>query len=255
MPALSNNEAFYGYNYSWDVVPEDVRGTGSRVLLNVPDVDDAVVIWDAAVLVTQELTAAVGRECNSWVVTLSSNEGDALSVLEHSGFSVPLNKLAGANGAEFADDNDAYKPYRSSVEQTDTILLSVAGNLLVDTDASDFDDDGNTLFVWFANMDDPATGLLKTGDAVRIALTSDEEGDKLPDGLLADTTYYLKQVVLEDNSTYFEFYVDAALGNPADVQDAGQGDFRVTRAGGIGFWNNGRVKVLARIAEPLKYSK
>lgn len=254
MPALSNNESFFGYNHSWDIVPEDLTSAGLRVVLNVPDKDDVLVVWDAALLVTQALEGAVGKECNLWTLAFTADEGGALcSLANFSGFSVPKGTVVGGQGAAFYTEG-AYHPYRSTVDQTDTLIFTVAGSLVVDVESTDFAE-GEDWFGLDGTLDAVTLGGkgLKTGDAVTIALTSDEDGDALPTGLEASTTYYLKLGTVGDDADLLLFYTSAALTTPVEVSDAGQGDFRITRAQAQPLYN-GRIKVLARISEPLKYS-
>jgi hypothetical protein len=254
MPALSNNESFFGYNHSWDIVPEDLTSAGLRAVLNVPDKDDVLVVWDAALLVTQELEGAVGKECNRWSLSFFSDETDELcEVVDLVGFSVPKGTVVGGQGAAFYTEG-AYHPYRSSVDSADTLIFTVAGSLVVDVESTDFAE-GEDFYGLDGTLDSVTLGGkgLKTGDAVRIALTSDEEGDALPTGLEASTTYYLKLGTVGDDADLLLFYTEAALVNPIEVEDGGQGTFRITRAQAQPLYN-GRIKVLARISEPLKYS-
>jgi hypothetical protein len=255
MPALSNNESCFGYNHSWDIVPEDLTPAGLRAVLNVPDKDDVLVVWDAALLVTQELEGAVGKECNLWTLLLFADEAGILcSLANFSGFSVPKGTVVGGQGAAFYTEG-AYRPFRSTVDQIDTLIFTVAGSLVVDVESTDFafGEDSYGLDGTLAAVTLGGKGL-KTGDAVTIALTSDEEGDALPSGLDADTTYYLLLGDDGNNNPLFLFYADAALTEPSiEVEDAGQGTFRITRAQAQPLYN-GRIKVLARISEPLKYS-
>jgi hypothetical protein len=254
MPALSNNESFFGYNHSWDVVPEDLSSAGLRLILSVPAVDDVLVVWDAALLVTQELEGAVGKECNRWSLSFfSEEEGSLCEVIDFEGFSVPKGTVVGGQGAAFYTEG-AYHPYRSSVEQADGLYVEVAGKLEIDVESSDFAL-GEDFYGLDGTLDAVTLGGkgLKTGDAVTIELISDEEGDDLPTGLSDDTTYYLKLGTVGDDADLLLFYTEAALVNPIEVEDGGQGTFRITRAQAQPLYN-GRIKVLARIAEPLKYS-